>query len=256
MDRPDPATARAPRWRTPLVGGLVVSAVLLGGGVALADGGGSTGTASAPSAPGTDHPQAPGGQPGTPGTAGTTDPPGKGDRPHRAGGRQEPAGDRTVGRVTAVSDGALTVTDDLGTTHRFTVSATTRIHDGKAPARPPAAAPSGSSTTPTEPTPTKPTPTKPTPTEPAPGQGTGSLSVGQRVEVRSTDSAATEVRVVLARVDGLVTAVHGTTLTVTTNPGLHVQVDAHALSPVPAVGARVHLQGTVSADGDTVVATR
>jgi hypothetical protein len=79
--------------------------------------------------------------------------------------------------------------------------------------------------------------------------------VGDRVEVRVSDGTALDVREVRATVDGTVVSVDGTDLTVVTTPGLRVDVDAASLSPLPAVGDDVHLHGTVTDGGRTVVAT-
>ncbi len=49
-------------------------------------------------------------------------------------------------------------------------------------------------------------------------------------------------------------SVDGTDLTVVTVPGLRVDVDAAALTDLPAVGDEVHVHGSVSDDGRTVVA--
>ena len=256
-------TTRSRRWTAVVVGGAATGAVLLGGGIALADGSDSTTTApdapSAPSAPA--------------------------------------AGDRVVGTVTAVSDSALTVTDDTGTEHELTLSDDTRFGggpaggpgggpgaggpaggpapaapaDGSAPADgerptapptapPPRRRPAASSRHPrrtARPRPPRPRATPPTPPHAPAAPAAGSvddLAVGDRVEVRVSDGAALEVREVVATVDGTVVSVDGTDLTVVTTPGLRVDVDAASLSALPAVGDDVHLQGTVADDGRSVVA--
>ncbi|SDP54994.1 hypothetical protein SAMN05660199_04192 [Klenkia soli] len=267
-------TARTRRWTAAVVGGTATGAVLLGGGIALADG--------------TDSPST------TP-EAGTS-----ADAPAAPA-----AGDRVVGTVTAVSDSALTVTDDTGTEHELTLSDDTRFGggptsgpdggpaaggpgaggpggpsapaDGSAPAAPsdgsaPAAPSDGS-------TPAAPAdgsaPAAPAdgsaPAAPAEGGSSDStgapaapaapaagsvddIAVGDRVEVRVADGAAVEVHEVVATVDGTVVSVDGTDLTVVTTPGLRVEVDAAALSSLPSVGDDVHLHGTATDDGRSVVA--
>ena len=234
MNRSALPTTRTRRWTAGVVGGAVAGAVLLGGGVALADGGSSTTEAPTTDAPATDAPAAgapaPGDGPVGPGADGERPtPPTDGEAPTPPADGEAPAGgpaaggpgaggDRLVGTVTAVSDTALTLTDDTGETHELTLTDDTRIGGG-------------------------------------PGEegSVGDLATGDRVEVRATDGTATEVREALAHVDGVVVSVDGTDLTVVTTPGLHVDVDAAALSEVPAVGDDVHLSGTVT--DDTVVAT-
>ncbi|WP_225235382.1 hypothetical protein [Klenkia terrae] len=233
---------RSRRWTAVVVGGAATGAVLLGGGIALADGSDSTTTApdapSAPSAPA--------------------------------------AGDRVVGTVTAVSDSAVTVTDDTGTEHELTLSDDTRFGGGPAggpgggpgaggPAGGPAPAAPADGSAPEAPAggelPAPPadgeTPAAPAegdaPAAPAAGS-VDDLAVGDRVEVRVSDGAALEVREVVATVDGTVVSVDGTDLTVVTTPGLRVDVDAASLSALPAVGDDVHLHGTVADDGRSVVA--
>jgi len=256
-------TPRSRRWTAAVVGGAATGAVLLGGGIALADGSGSD------AAPATD--QAPG-----------------------DGG---PGGERVVGTVTAVSGSSLTVTDDTGAAHELTLSDQTRYGgpgggpDG-GPGRGPdggpgggpggdqgrpgpggdAPAPPADGSAPEAPseggTPTAPSDAPAAPSEgdapaapsegdapAAPSEGSAAdIAVGDRVEVRVSDSTAVEVHEVHAHVDGTVVSVDGTDLTVVTVPGLRVDVDAAALSDVPAVGDEVHLHGSVSEDGRTVVA--
>ncbi|KQS56818.1 hypothetical protein ASG36_17475 [Geodermatophilus sp. Leaf369] len=243
MNRSALPTTRTRRWTAGVVGGAVAGAVLLGGGVALADGGSSTTEAPTTDAPATDAPAAgapaPGDGPVGPGADGerptppadgeAPTPPADGAAPTPPADGEAPAGgpaaggpgaegDRLVGTVTAVSDTALTLTDDTGETHELTLTDDTRIGGG-------------------------------------PGEegSVADLATGDRVEVRATDGTASEVREALAHVDGVVVSVDGTDLTVVTTPGLHVDVDAAALSEVPAVGDDVHLSGTVT--DDTVVAT-
>jgi hypothetical protein len=267
-------TPRSRRWTAAVVGGAATGAVLLGGGIALADGSGS-GSADAPS----------------------TD---------QAPGDRGPAGERVVGTVTAVSDSSLTVTDDTGAAHELTLSDETRYGgpgggpggpgrgpggpgegrpgpgggapdapaDGSTPAAPsdgstPAAPSEGDApTAPSEGSAPSDAPAPPadgsTPAEgdaPAPPAGdapdagsAADIAVGDRVEVRVSDGAALEVREVDAHVDGTVVSVDGTDLTVVTTPGLRVDVDAASLSELPAVGDEVHLHGSVTDDGRTVVA--
>jgi len=298
-------TTRSRRWTAVVVGG-AAGAVLLGGGIALADG---PGTDTAPST--------------TPDGGSTT-------------GTPAPGGDRLVGTVTAVSEDSLTLTDDTGASHEVALTDQTRFGgpgaggpgaggpgaggpgaggpgsggpaaptDGSAPAAPAApsdgsapaapsdgsapaapsdgsapaapsdgsapAAPSDGSTPPAPgdgSAPAAPSdgsaPAAPSDgsTPPAPGEGatppaTGSaddIAVGDRVEVRVSDGTALDVHEVQATVDGTVVAVNGTDLTVVTTPGLRVAVDAGSLSALPSVGDDVHLHGTVSDDGRTVVA--
>jgi hypothetical protein len=221
----DPARRPARRWVVPVVGGALAGSVLLGGGVALADGADpSTGSATTESPASTDGaPTPPSGAPTPPDGAptppsGAPAPGADAPAPPRGGPAGEASGDRLVGTLTAVSDSSLTVTDDQGSEHQLTRDADTRVTG-------------------------------------EPGDEDSALARGERVEVRAEDGAAQEVHRVLAHVDGVVTAVDGDELTVVTTPGLHVQVDASGLDDVPAVGDAAHLVGTVTADGDTVTAT-
>ena len=82
------------------------------------------------------------------------------------------------------------------------------------------------------------------------------LKPGQRVvvEVQGTGATATAtaVRAPIARVVGTVTALTGTTATVTATDGLVVQVDVSKANPVPVVGDGIAAAGPVT--GTTITA--
>ncbi|KQS63596.1 hypothetical protein [Modestobacter sp. Leaf380] len=288
------ALPRSRRWTAAVVGGSIAGAALLGGGVALADGSGSdepasgsvpapgdrgdrlVGTVTAVSedsltltddagashqvaltddtrvggpgagGPGADGPAADGPGAGGPGAGG----PGAG-RPADAADGDAPAAPAPVGE---------TPTGDAPEPPQAPEAPT-----GAPATDPPADAPAADAPASDAPAPGAPAAGADVPAAPgadgevaappAPeGSGTEDIAVGDRVEVRVSDGAATEVREVRAHVDGVVVSVDGTDLTVVTTPGLRVEVDAAALDALPAVGDDVHLSGTVT-DGTTVVAT-
>lgn len=232
-----------------LAGGLAVG----GGAVAYAatsspspSPSGSSSTATPPAGPGLKgqpgRPGGPGapqsGQPG-PGKAG---PHGKGGPHGRPGPRGNPAYD-SDGRITGVSSSGITVRDLFGATRSYTLTSATRIHEG-------------------------------------PSQlSTSALSTGEHVHVAgqpitngSSGSAggssalrAVDVDVHPAHIDGVVTGVNGSSLTVTdpdgftrhvtTTSGTTYTQQGASTSSRPRTGSVIHATGRVDADGTTLDAT-
>ncbi len=202
-----------------ITGGLAV------GGAGIAYAASATPTAPSPSAS-ADTPMGP---PAGHGNGG----PGK----HGHGPHANPATD-SDGRITAVNGSSLTVADEFGQVHAYTLSSTTRIHQG-------------------------------------PGQQLAAtdLSVGEHVHVRGQSAAtsggtlqAVDVDVHPAHIDGVVTAVDGAGLTVTDRDGFtrHLTTSSstrydtagqHSTADSIHPGSVLHAEGRVDSDGTTLDAT-
>lgn len=69
------------------------------------------------------------------------------------------------------------------------------------------------------------------------------------------DGDIVSARLVTAHADGTLTALSGSTGTVTTREGLKIPLDLSGVTTTAAVGDDVHVRGTVDAAGTTVVVT-
>ncbi|WP_111768573.1 hypothetical protein [Nakamurella deserti] len=159
-------------------------------------------------------------------------PPGGPGRVAPGGPTAGPAADgstATVGVVVDSSDTGLTVRSDSGDSVSATFTDDTRF----GPAGP-----------------------KPADGDAAPVRTTAAeLVPGSRVEIRVLGGEILSARIVVAHVDGTVTALSSTVATVTNREGLRIAVDLSGVTTTAAVGDQVRITGSVDAAGTTVVAT-
>ena len=238
VNGPDPRRPKRVNQRAGVIGLLAVAGVTAGGAAlyvanaagaapaasnSSASANNSASTAGTPSASSsaTCGMPRPGAWPG-PGTGRWSGGPGFG----RAG--RGPFGAGAGGRITAVSSTSLTVRDLFGKSHTYKITSSTVVHSGSAGAA-----------------------------------RVSDLTVGENVAVRtsSSSSTATEIDVRLAGIDGSVSSVTSTAITVTDRDGFTRTIDTDAATKYTLnssssatrskvkSGSVVHAEGKVDANG-------